>query len=101
MTDEAKPEPSVETRERYWIVEWRFPASNGKPAWAWEPVERTPYAIKEMAEAYPVRSFYEYRISEFVRQAGAASQDRTHDCKGVLCPKCQTIIMGHGCCDSK
>ena len=34
-------------------------------------------------------------------QAGAASQGAPHDCKGVLCPKCQTIIMGHGCCDSK
>lgn len=54
--------------DSYWIIEWRYPASLGSPAGEWQPVTgATPSRHKEGAETYRERSYYEYRLSEFVR----------------------------------
>ena len=67
----------------------------------WDGVQRARQAqyIAPDVEVMPLWDVFDF--AEKFRQAGAASQGAPHDCKGVLCPKCQTIIMGHGCCDSK
>ena len=80
----VKPEPSVEMRERFedWI-ERELPGT--------DLYIRSDGHYGDLLTAYLWKGW----------QAGAASQGAPHDCKGVLCPKCQTIIMGHGCCDSK
>ena len=79
-----KPEPSVEMRERFedWI-ERELPGT--------DLYIRSDGHYGDLLTAYLWKGW----------QARAASQGAPHDCKGVLCPKCQTIIMGHGCCDSK
>ena len=53
--------------DRYWIVEWRFPASLGKPPSEWQAVNSPPCRHLELAKRYPQREYYDYRISEFVR----------------------------------
>lgn len=54
--------------DSYWIIEWRYPASYGKPASEWQLVNSTPFNSREGAESYNQRSYYEYRISEFIRR---------------------------------
>lgn len=54
--------------DSYWIIEWRYPASLGKPATEWQPVtSATPARYKEAAETYRQREYYDYRISKFAR----------------------------------
>ena len=56
-----------EERDSYWIVEWRYPSSLGKPPSSWMPVEMTPGRYEEATKRHDQRGYYEYRISEFRR----------------------------------
>ena len=113
MNNEAKPEPSVEMRERGYygpcpkcgilLGFGHLPEKcdgDGRDAafkkWCGITITDANKAPKATALVKAYKHAW-----DAAWQAGAASQGAPHDCKGVLCPKCQTIIMGHGCCDSK
>ena|SRR5271157_2717429 len=51
----------------YWIVEWKFVTGGGAGGRNnWKPLDRLPFESKSLADAYPKRSGFDYRIVEYI-----------------------------------
>ena len=64
FTKDADSVKESEHCRRLWIIEWSFAGKN-----SWYPVERKQFYSRHLAEAYPRRIGFDYRIAEYTLTA--------------------------------
>jgi hypothetical protein len=64
FTKDAELVKESKYRRRLWIIEWSFVGKN-----LWYPVHRKQFYSRHLAEAYPKRRGFDYRIAEYTLTA--------------------------------